>query len=275
MPTAGPARQEPDEEPEFVGVVTARRSEVIPASFTGRITKVHVRASERVSKGRPIATLDDKEIKSQIDGHRAEERSAYAQAGVGGAQAAYAAQRMKAQQRLVDRQAAAPMTVDQARSEFAVGAASSGAAAAQGGVAKARREVLERKLANAEMKSPIDGVVMQVKAIDGQVIQEGNPVARVFDTSDLMIRFALPKHLREKVTVGDRVRLTIENADAPLWATVEHVSAEEPQINFVIVEADIDDSKLRPDEVRVASVGKVRLEKKRVVATANTKGKKS
>jgi hypothetical protein len=30
-------------------------------------------------------------------------------------------------------------------------------------------------------------------------------------------------------------------------------------VNFTIVEADIDDSKLRPDEIRVASNGRVRI----------------
>jgi hypothetical protein len=35
--------------------------------------------------------------------------------------------------------------------------------------------------------------------------------------------------------------------------------AQEPPINFTVVEADIDDSKLAPGELAVASVGRVRI----------------
>ena len=43
-------------------------------------------------------------------------------------------------------------------------------------------------------------------------------------------------------------------------ATVTNISeAQEPPINFTVVEADIDDTKLAPGELTVASVGRVRI----------------
>jgi hypothetical protein len=81
----------------------------------------------------------------------------------------------------------------------------------------------------------------------------------------------VPKEHRAKIAKGQRVELTVDGADGPIWATVNYISDElEPPVNFTIVEADIDDSKLRPDELRVASKGTVRIAE----ATVSTPGAK-
>src|SRR5882762_2224901 len=77
----------PEPEPEFVGVITAKKSTIISAPFRGRFNRIDVHLGSRVKKDDKIARLDDQELKTQIEGFRAEERAAYAQSGVGGAQA--------------------------------------------------------------------------------------------------------------------------------------------------------------------------------------------
>ena len=94
----------------------------------------------------------------------------------------------------------------------------------------------------------------------GEVAQIGTPLARVFDPSDLIMRFAVPKEHRGELMLGQRVELTVEGNARPVWATVTNISgAQEPPINFTVVEADIDDTKLAPGELTVASVGRVRI----------------
>jgi hypothetical protein len=69
----------------------------------------------------------------------------------------------------------------------------------------------------------------------------------------------VPKEHRHLVAPGKRVEIRIEGVARTVWATIERIADEEPPINFAVVEADIDDSKLGPDEIRVTSQGRVRL----------------
>ncbi len=256
---AAPAAEVAPERPEFVGVVTSRRSEVIPAAFTGRITRMNVHPGQRVHAGDSIARLDDTDLRSQIAGFLAEERAARASAGASGAMVAAARSKLAAERRLVAIGASPRMAITNATAELSSQGAQSAAAASQGGVARAKREVIERQVAKAELTSPLDGVIMMVRAKEGEVAQAGSPIARVFDPRDLIIRFAVPKELRSQLGLGTRVELRLESVERPVWATIERMADEEAPINFTVVEADIDDSKLSPDEVQVASVGRVRI----------------
>ncbi len=253
------AVEPPPETPEFVGVVTSRRSEVIPAAFSGRILRMNVHPGQRVHAGDSIAKLDDTDLKSQIAGLIAEEKAARASSGASGAMAAAARVKLTAEKRLVAIGASARISITNATAEVNSQGAQAAAAASQGGVARAKREVFERQLAKADVTSPLDGVVMMVRAKEGEVPQPGTPLARVFDPRDLIIRFAVPKEFRAQLVLGKRVELRIDGVDRAVWATIERMADEEAPINFTVVEADIDDSKLGPDEVQVASVGRVRI----------------
>lgn len=245
--------------PEWSGVVTSRKSEVIPAPFQGRIKTMSVSPNQRVAKGTPIAVFDDTDLKSKIAGLVAQENAARAEAGAAGALASAASKRAKAAARAYHFGAGSRMEISTTAADASSNGAQANAAMKRGGVARAEREVLERQLQNATLTAPLDGIVMMVKAKEGESVQQGAPIARVFDPKDLLIRFAVPKDQRTLVKLGQRVELSIEGVEQPVWATVERMADEEAPINFTVVEADIDDSKLRPDEVRVASVGRVRI----------------
>lgn len=250
------------EQPEFVGVVTSRKSEIIPAPFTGRVNRLDVTPGQRVRAGDRIALLDDTDLKSKIAGLVAQEKAAKAEAGAAGAMAAAARTRLRATQKLVGMGAAPRIEAATVGAEVSSNGAQAGAAAQRGGVARAEREVLERQLSKAQVAAPTEGIVMQVKSKDGAVVNQGEPLARVYDPSDLLIRFAVPKSQRNLVTRGARVQLSIDGVDRPLWATVESLADEEAPINFTVVVADLDDSKLGPDEVRIATVARVKLASK-------------
>jgi RND family efflux transporter MFP subunit len=253
------AIEAPAERPEFVGVVTSNRSKIISSAFTGRIERVTVHPGQRVKTGDSIAKLDASELKGRVDGLRGQESSAGAQAGAYAAQAKPACEKVARLQTLRRLGRVSPMEVASAQGECSSARASAGAAGAGGAPARADRINLERQIAKAELTAPIDGVVMMLRAKEGQVAQQGEAIARVFDPSDLLIRFAVPKEHRGDLALGGRVEVKIEGVERPLWATIDRIADEEAPINFAVVEADIDDSKLGPDEVRIASVGRVRL----------------
>lgn len=256
VPAAAPAAPEL---PEFPGVVTSRNTRVVAAEFAGRVERISAFNGQRVHAGDPIARLDDTELKSQIEAARQNELAARADAGAAGAQA-YAAQRAYARDaRLGRRGYVSRGQIESARAQSASLGAQSGAHVFRAESYKAERTRLEGLVQSAQATAPIDGVVMMIKLNEGELAQKGTPLARVFDPKDLMMKFAVPKEHRRLVAPGKRVELHIEGVARPLWATVERVADQEPPLDFAVVEADIDDSKLSPDEVRLTAKGRVRI----------------
>ena len=245
---------------EFTGVVTSRRSSVIASQVQGRIEKLSIHTGQLIKAGELVAKLDETELKTKLDQARGQELSARMEAGAYGAQQSGLRKKWRAETQLLKKGATSPMAVATAHAEVLSVGGQGGAAMARAISAKAAREQSEKDLAKAQIFSPLDGVVTNIKAHEGEVAQVGTPLARVFDPSDLIIRFAVPKDHRSEVRLGQRVELAVEGNPRPVWATVSNISgAQEPPINFTVVEADIDDTKLAPGELTVASVGRVRI----------------
>ena len=246
--------------PEFTGVVTSRRSSMIVAQVPARIETLAVHAGQLIKAGDLVARLDDTELKTKLDQAQANEQSARMEAGSFGAQASALRQKLVAESRLQKLGVSSPFAVTTARAEAAQNASQGGAAMAKVITAKAAREQAEKDLAKAVIVAPIDGIVTNIKAHEGEVPQIGTPLARVFDPSDLIIRFAVPREHAGDIKLGLRVELAVEGERRLVAARVTNISgAQEPPINFTVVEADIDDAKLRPGELTVAAVGRVRF----------------
>jgi RND family efflux transporter MFP subunit len=250
----------PPPAPEFTGVVTSRRSSVISAQVQARIEKLAIHSGQLIKAGEPVARLEKTELETKLAQAQSNEQAALKEAGGYGAQASALNQQAIAERRLAKLGVSSRIAVSNAAGQVAQASAQAAAAMARAIAAKAAREQSEKDLARAEIVAPIDGVVTNLKAHEGEIAQIGTPLARVFDPSDLIIRFAVPKEHRAQLRLGQRVELAVEGNQRPVWATVTNISgAQEPPINFTVVEADIDDTKLAPGELTVASVGRVRI----------------
>jgi RND family efflux transporter MFP subunit len=248
----------------FTAVVTSRRSSVVVAQVQARIEKLTIHPGQLIKAGELVARLDKTELLGKLEQARANERAAQAEAGGYGAQAAGLRQALIAETRLHKLGISSPMAVSNARAQLGSVAGQGGGAAGRAIAAKAAREQMEKDLERTEITAPIDGIVTHLKAHEGEVVQIGTPLARVFDPSDLIIRFAVPREHRAELQLGQRVELAVEGNPRVVWATVTNIpGAQEPPINFTVVEADIDDRRLAPGELTVAAVGRVRLAKAR------------
>ncbi len=263
----------PAPQPEFTGVITTRDSRVITADFEGRIVELNLNTSQRVHAGDSIGRLDDSDLKMQLERAKASEKAFRGEVGAAGARASALARQAKSQA-ILARAGAAPLAaVRNANAEAASAGASTSAASGHLGEAQVGRKQIEQLLAKAELKAPIDGVITMVAAKKGQIAQKGTVLARVYDTRDLMVRFAVPHDQRNTIKAGGRVELSIEGVSHPIWASVQRISDEvEPPINFTIVDADIDDTKLQPDEVRVTANATVRIADARPTTSVTTAG---
>ena len=256
MPAAAPTAAET---PDFPGVVTSRNTKVVSAEFAGRVDRIHIFNGQKVRAGDAIMRLDDTELKAQIEAARQNELAARADAGAAGAQA-FAARRQFQRDTILGRRGIVSKgALDNARAQSAALGAQSGAHSFRAESYKAERNRLEGLVAKSTATAPLDGVVMMVKVNEGEMAQKGTPLARVFDPKDLIMKFAVPKEHRHLVAPGKRVELRVEGVERTLWATVERIADQEPPLNFAVVEADIDDAKLNPDEVRLTAKGRVRI----------------
>jgi multidrug resistance efflux pump len=245
---------------EFTAVVTSHRSSVISAQVQAPIEKLNVHPGQLIQAGELVARLSKTELETKLAQAQGNEKAALMEAGAYGAQASALRKSMIAETRLHKLGVSSPIAVSNATAQYSQVGAQIGAAMAKAATAKASREQCEKDLVKAEITAPISGIVTNIKAREGEVAQIGTALARVFDPGDLIIRFAVPKDHRHEVALGQRVELSVEGNARPVWATVTNISgAQEPPINFTVVEADIDDTKLAPGELTVASVGRVRI----------------
>jgi multidrug efflux pump subunit AcrA (membrane-fusion protein) len=107
--------------------------------------------------------------------------------------------------------------------------------------------------------APLDGVVSVVKVKEGEVARKGTPIARVFDPSQLVVRFAVPRKNVALIKNGTHVELVINEGNRTVPATVQYADDDhDPSIDFTIFEAGIDPNYLI-DEIRVGDNGHVRI----------------
>ncbi len=248
------------EKTQFVAVITARHSNVITPDFDGRVLTLKVHGGQRVHKGDVIAELDDTELKEKLAEAQMQELSASAEAGASGATASQSSFEAGNLDKLASQGYAAKNQVRAERARGAEAGARSAASAARAKQSRFLEDDYKTKIAHAKLTAPMDGTIAKVAVKEGELARKGSPVARVFDQTDLLVRFAVPREHRKEVKKGQRVEILLPGLERPLFAVIELVSDElEPPINYTMVDAKIDDSKLGPDEVRVASVGHVRL----------------
>lgn len=246
--------------PTFVGVVSTKKNKVIVSEVEAKVESLPIKVGMRVKAGDLIATLDDEKLKNELVQAKAQAAAAAGDAGQQSAAAAAAKNKLKMESMLARNGASSRGAVMEAKYNLAAASGGAGGAGGRYAVAKAGVESIQAQLAATRIKAPIDGVVTRIKIKDGALATRGTPIAQVFDTSDLLIMFKVDRDHRNLVKAGDRISFKVEGEQRPILATITDISPElEPPLNFVIVTADLDDSKLSPDQIKVASSGRVSL----------------
>lgn len=187
---------------EAAGVLRATGELVPPvrselsARLTGRVGKVLVDEGARVTAGQPMLELEDTYLRLEDERAAAEESRA---------EAAFAdAERDHARKKdLLSRGSVAPAAYD--RSESAYLQAKAALAAA-----RAARSLARQRLADAVLRSPIDGVVLARKTDVGERVSEGTVTFVVVQTAPLKLRFRLPERFLGEVVPGASVRARVD-----------------------------------------------------------------
>jgi HlyD family secretion protein len=142
----------------------------VGSELSGIIKTVHVDFNDKVQRDQVLAVLDTDRLQAQVLESRASLQSS--QAKVKEAQATVQETRLAFErcEKLAERQLCATGDLDAARAAFARAQAAEASARAQVAEARATLDGKETELAKAEIRSPIDGLVLLRQIEPGQTV---------------------------------------------------------------------------------------------------------
>jgi multidrug efflux pump subunit AcrA (membrane-fusion protein) len=251
---------------DCTAVITSRTSHVIAAESDGTVMALQAHTDEYVRQGAPIAQLDVAALRADQAAAEGQMINAQGQAARAGAQYSAAARKATIERRLARTGASSRESVNNAMSEAS--AAGGEGAGAAGTIQQAKVKIAETKrlIEAANIKAPMDGTIAVIKVHVGDMARKGAPIARVFDPTDPIVKFALPRSSHESVHVGDVVLMNV--GEHSINVTVSSITDDhDPSIDFFTVVAELDKANLssRPADIKVGASGHVRIADKGAV----------
>lgn len=226
---------------EYVGVIAAGEKTDVGPAVAGEVVEVHVRPGDYVEAGDPLATLDARRAREDLRMTEATLRSEKAALGQAQVDREQAASQLAQLERLAAAGAASLAAVEEARFQHRRAKAAEARVAAVVAQWRTKRAQLERQLADTELRAPFSGTVAERYVDPGGMAGPGSPVVRLISSDALWVRFAVPPHELDRLSVGTIVVSRIEDPAITVEATVRQIAPEtDPASQLVFVDAELD-----------------------------------
>lgn len=190
----------------------------------GIVDSVRVKPGHRVNKEQLLATLDSSVLRANLETAMVRSRGT---AKLRAAEIEYKTlqTRFDKVSRLLEEGAARPEEVERARTNAEVARQEITAIGEQIEIYSWEVKELEARIEQRSIRSPIDGVVVDVYKRPGEHVSTNEPlVVRVVDLSKLRVIFHLPTANAIHARVNQSVQLLIPESNQLVHATVEYVS---------------------------------------------------
>ncbi|WP_437681091.1 efflux RND transporter periplasmic adaptor subunit [Sorangium sp. So ce131] len=267
---------------DISGTLDADEQVTLGAKVPGRLASIAVDLASPVTRDQVIAQLETRDYELRIEQAAAALAQSRAQLGLpqDGPDT-----ELDVEDTAIVRQASATLKEAQANqvrarnlakegliSGMDLDAAEAAAVRAESGLQSAREEVRIREatvrqrrselrmarqqLADAVVRSPIDGVVQLRRASVGQYLAAGAPIADIVRIDPLRLRVAIPELEAAGVRQGQVVRVTVPGDRATYPGAVARLApALDPQSRTLLVESDIKNpGHLRPGSLVTAQI---------------------
>jgi len=184
---------------QVVGTIEPNREVTVSAEESGTIRELLAAKGAAVRQGQPIARIDDRVLRPQVDQAVAE--------------AALARETWERQKRLWEE--------DRVGSELTYLQARYRAETAEAGV-----RVLRERLDRTTVRSPIDGIIDDRYIEVGTLVSPGAPIARVIDAGTVRIGGGVPERYAGQIQRGTPVEIALDGASGILHSgRVDYVGA--------------------------------------------------
>ncbi|MBM2883614.1 efflux RND transporter periplasmic adaptor subunit [Chromobacterium phragmitis] len=194
----------------FTGSLNALSSSAISSEVDASVREVRVREGEPVRRGQLLAVLDTETLAQSV-----EEQSA--QLDNSKSRLKLAKVKLDKQRELLGKGFISQIAYDELESDYKVKEGELRAQASQ--LARAQRQ-----LADAQVKSPIDGVIYERKINPGEVASRNMKLFSVADLSVLEIAATVPSRLVGQAKVGMSATFNVDGAGQPLHGEVVRIN---------------------------------------------------
>ncbi len=220
---------------QAVGSLYPLDESTVSSEVEGRVARVLVDVGDTVQEGQVLVTLDDTELKYELDRQRAAVRQVRAQLGIGpndplprdAAQVAFvqraaadlfdAEQKNQRAQQLFQEQLISRQQLDEALSRYNGARAAHDVAVQQVDQLKAQLQsseaaskLAEKKLSDTQIRAPLPGAVKERRVSPGEYLKVQSPVIVLVRTDVLRARLAVPEKWAGAVKVGTEVSVQME-----------------------------------------------------------------
>ncbi|HEB50774.1 MAG TPA: efflux RND transporter periplasmic adaptor subunit [Desulfobulbus sp.] len=209
--------------PEFEGFLEPNQVVDISTPFRDRIERLHVRDGDRVQTGQLLAELDSRVLQADLAAAR---QAAGSHGAIDAARALVTMRknRLDLLQELEKSGNARPRELAGARTELAMARARLQSAIEEQRLKKLDVLVIEAKIEEKKLRSPLDGVVEKVYKQQFELIGGGDaePLLTLVQLDPLLGRFHLPLTAAQGLRPGQEVQVRI--GDARAEGTIDFVS---------------------------------------------------
>jgi RND family efflux transporter MFP subunit len=217
---------------EFVSPVRSELSAKLP----GRVLQMHVSEGSRVKRGQPVLQLESDYVRLNLQAANAE---------IARAKAAHdeAGRDLARKKELVAKDSIPRATFDRSQAVYDQTRAALSAANAQAAL-------LRQHLADATLRSPVDGIIAEKRTEIGARLGDGGVAFVVVQLSPLKLRFAVPERYLGRINTGDQVTATVDPyPNEKFVGTIKTVGGViDPKTRTMFAEAEFAnrDGRLRP-----------------------------
>jgi RND family efflux transporter MFP subunit len=224
--------------------------------ITGRLSAVLADQGDRVKAGQLVATLDDSDLRQQVEVAKAElslakatvDRAAAgivrAQANAVQARASYARFEQLARGSLASQEDLDKSTQQRAVAEADLSLAELAKVESERAAVKAAASLryYEERLADTRIVAPFDGLVVLRGREPGDVVVPGGTILEVVSTDDLWVSAWIDETAMGRLAVGQAARVVFRSApDAPLPGKVARLAPQtDPEAREFLVDVRVD-----------------------------------
>lgn len=177
----------------YVGELRARESVALGARIGGRVRRIQVQLGDAVVPGEVLATLEDIDLRAQLDEAGAALELARASLMRAEVEAANAVSELERKQPLAAGGLITEQELDNVRTRRQGAAAQLAVARAQVSQAEAHTRLLQQQLAETKLTAPFAGRVAQRHLDPGAVVSPGTPILTLVQIDPVVARFRVPE----------------------------------------------------------------------------------
>jgi membrane fusion protein, multidrug efflux system len=197
---------------EAVGSLRAERRTMISSKILATISKVHVKAGDKVDQGQLLFVLDDRDLKAALE--QADEHVSSQEAQLKRAKTAY-----ERQTELLANGATTKSIVDRSEEEYQT---------AKANLQKAKKavEAAQISMTYAKVTSPVAGTAVDRLAEPGDMAAPGRPLISIYDPTALRLEAPVREMLATKLKIGDILKVRIDALNLTLEGRVDEIVPE-------------------------------------------------